>query len=80
MESESREIYQAIREEIVSALVREVCGEPSGEYPQPRTWVCASCGVEHLPGEHDFRRCSWQQRQEELYAGREAEETADDQR
>jgi hypothetical protein len=23
-------------------------------------WICPSCGLEHVPGEHDLGLCSWQ--------------------
>ena len=30
---------------------------------RPHTWVCATCGLEHAPGTHDFNLCRWRQEQ-----------------
>ncbi len=33
----------------------------------PHAWVCASCGVEYAPGDHDATLCVWRQEQRRLY-------------
>jgi len=30
------------------------------------TWICPSCRVEFMPGEHDLERCLWEKEQEHL--------------
>jgi hypothetical protein len=47
---------------MITQDVREV-REPHA----PHTWVCASCGLEHTPGEHDLGLCAWREEQRRLY-------------
>jgi hypothetical protein len=52
-------------------MVTQVC--EAHDPPAPHTWICAICGLEYLPGDHDFRLCAWRQEQRRIYeqTGRE---------